>query len=130
MLLIFLLIFFVVIILGWIILVILYSQKFSKLNSDRKNFWKNRIFKIENLDDYKKIIQYDSILHWILKDLWYAGSLWEQLKKKPLILDWNIDTIWKLHKLRNKLAHEVEWINWDNSKDVKLFRTILLEILE
>jgi len=55
-------------------------------------------------------MKYDNILHHILKEYGYQGTLGDQLKAKPLIID-NLDTIWNLHKLRNRLAHDMEAIS-------------------
>jgi hypothetical protein len=37
----------------------------------------------------------------------YKGSFWEILKLCPNEIG-DLDQIWKLHKLRNKLVHELE----------------------
>jgi hypothetical protein len=49
----------------------------------------------------------DALLHQILSDLGYKWSLWEQLKQKPYILGKKLDTFWRVHKARNRAAHEM-----------------------
>lgn len=108
---------------------IVFGKK-SKLSQDKKNYYKNKIVLIEKEDWYKQIIQYDSILSNMLKDLWYNWWLWEQLKKKPKIISWKLNEIWELHKLRNKIAHEL----WNTNeellrKSATRYKVILLSIL-
>lgn len=55
-------------------------------------------------------MRYDMILHHILKDYGYSGTVGDQLKAKPRMIT-NIDTFWSLHKLRNKLAHDMETVS-------------------
>lgn len=88
--------------------------KKKKLWTSRISYYRNKITLIEKEDYYKQIIQYDSILSNILKDLWYSWWLGEQLKKKPQIISWKLNEIWELHKLRNKIAHEL----WNTSEDI------------
>ncbi len=53
-----------------------------------------------------KVIEADKILDEALKMLGYDGSLGEKLKKAgPRFSD--IDGLWSAHKLRNRLAHEL-----------------------
>lgn len=67
--------------------------------------------KIENIDSPSEhIMKYDIVLHNVLKDAGYTGTVGDQLKKKPIMIK-NLDTIWNLHKLRNKLAHDMDTIN-------------------
>lgn len=67
------------------------------------NIWKSK-------SDKEKIIEYDKLYHKILLTLWYNWSFWEILKKEPLEI-WNINEIWNLHKIRNKLVHEFDKFN-------------------
>jgi hypothetical protein len=52
------------------------------------------------------------IMHHILKDYGYSGNVGDQLKAKPRMIH-NLNTIWSLHKLRNKLAHDMDLISPD-----------------
>lgn len=98
---------FVIVILWGIILALSYKKK-SGLNKWKKDSYRKKIINLENASAEKRIINYDSLLSNILKDLWYTWTLWEQLKKKPICINNDLNEIWELHKLRNTLAHEVE----------------------
>ncbi len=67
----------------------------------------------------EKIIILDNILHNILLELWYKGTLWEILKKKPEYI-LNIEKIWELHKLRNTLVHNLDEEFSDNFLFLKI----------
>lgn len=73
------------------------------------------------ISNKEKIVVLDILLHQILKLLGYNWSFWEILKKNPKEIK-NINEIWRLHKLRNTLVHELG--NHDEEKlkkDVKLY---------
>ncbi len=55
----------------------------------------------------EKFIELDKIYHKILEKYWYSWTFWEILKQKPIIIN-NLNKIRELHKLRNKLVHELE----------------------
>ena len=69
-----------------------------------KNIFKN--MKV-NKSDKEKLIDYDKLYHKILQKFWYNWTFWEILKTKPNEI-WNLNKVWKLHKLRNKLVHDVD----------------------
>lgn len=94
----------------WIAVILIYSKK-KWLSKEKKKMYIDKLNKLESVWYEKKIINYDSILSKILNDLWYKWMLGEQLKKNPWILTNDLQSIWDLHKLRNKLAHEVEEID-------------------
>lgn len=123
----------------WVIIVLCLATvyllfKYTKkrgLSQARIQYYHNKINQLNNEDYYKQIIQYDSMLSNILKELWYSWWLWEQLKKKPIILDWKLNSIWELHKLRNKVAHELWDINEYILKSSAMkYRQILINILQ
>lgn len=58
----------------------------------------------------EKILEYDKFYHTILKEVWYSWTFADILKKHPSEID-NINHIWELHKLRNKLAHDISDID-------------------
>lgn len=102
-------IFFIIIIVAvifWLTAAFVYWKKW--INNEKKYYYRKKLEEIRKYNIEKQIIQYDSILHKILTDYWYKWSLWEQLKKNPHILKWKIQEVWRLHKLRNHIAHEVE----------------------
>ncbi|MFA6039042.1 MAG: hypothetical protein WCV62_06190 [Candidatus Peribacteraceae bacterium] len=57
-------------------------------------------------DAFRMLMEADAVLDTLLTELGYAGTLGEKLKKAgPYLPD--LDAVWKAHKLRNRLAHEV-----------------------
>ena len=55
----------------------------------------------------EKIVDMDKLYHKILKELGYNGTFGEILKAEPNEI-WDIQKVWELHKLRNKLVHEFD----------------------
>lgn len=99
-------IFLIILILG--IYLSFFYQKKKKITSE--NFLKfQKLLSNINNDKLKsnkeKILDLDKLYHKILLSVQYNWTFWEILKQKPNIIK-NIDKIWELHKLRNKIAHE------------------------
>lgn len=90
-----------------IITVIKFSIK-KKLPSNRKVYL-NKLFKwiSKKTSSKEKIIDYDKLYHKILLEMWYEWTFWDILKKEPNEI-WNINKVWELHKLRNKLVHDFD----------------------
>lgn len=106
-----------------------YSKK-KKLPLKRKHYYSNKLAQIEKEDYYKQIILFDSMLSNILKELWYEWWLWEQLRRKPTIIFKQLNPIWELHKLRNRIAHELWVINENLLKNsAARYKQIITEIL-
>jgi len=83
------------------------------LKKDKKSYYEKEIQKVSDLlSPSEKIMRYDMIMHHILKDYSYSGTVGDQLKAKPRMMN-NLNVIWSLHKLRNKLAHDMEPISAD-----------------
>lgn len=53
----------------------------------------------------EKILDLDKLYHKILLSVQYNWTFGEILKQNPNLVK-NIDKVWELHKLRNKIAHE------------------------
>lgn len=105
------LVFFVSVLIYWISVIFQFSKK-NKLDKHKIKFYKKIIRKTAIWNNNKeKIIEYDKIYHKILNDLWYAWSFWDILKQYPNEIN-DIDKIWELHKLRNKLVHEFDLVTW------------------
>ncbi len=83
--------------------------KRKKLSASKSNYLIQQYNIIKNSADNTKeqIIDYDKLYHKILKDLWYIWGFWDILKLKPKEIP-NINKIWELHKLRNKLVHDFD----------------------
>ena len=85
----------------------------KNLKKNKKEYYEKEIQKISLLPSpTERIMRYDMILHHILKDYGYSGTVGDQLKAKPRMIT-NLDAIWSLHKLRNKLAHDMGTISPD-----------------
>jgi hypothetical protein len=91
----------------WIFLILKFSKR-KKLTSTQKSFILKNYKKISKNDDIKhQIVDFDKLYHKILLELGYKWSFWEILKQKPRVIN-DINKIWELHKLRNKLVHEFD----------------------
>ena len=102
----------IVILLVGVFLTFRFSGK-KDLKKDKKDYYRKEIQKVSTLPSpTERIMRYDMILHHILKDYGYSGNVWDQLKAKPRMMN-NLNAIWSLHKLRNKLAHSMETISPD-----------------
>ncbi len=60
---------------------------------------------ISQQDPVRRVIAVDSVLDLVLKELGFAGSLGDKLKKAGPRIP-NIQAVWEAHKLRNRMAHE------------------------
>jgi len=103
-------IFLFFIVIFWIFLIFKFSKN-KKLSKDNINFFKKNIEFINKINSKKEqIIDYDKIYHKILLELWYKWTFGEILKSKPSQIN-NLQNIWELHKLRNKLSHDLDIID-------------------
>ncbi len=101
---------FVWIISFWVIVILRHSKK-KKLDESKQKELKKLLKNINSIDNNpkQKIIDYDKLYHKILQELGYEGNFWEILKKEPNEIR-DLDKVWKLHKLRNKLVHEFDLV--------------------
>jgi len=100
---------FIIIILFLVLLTFSITFSFTKKrklkDADKINFSK-KLENIKKLSSVKeKIIDLDKLYHHILLALWYKWTFWDILKQNPNSIK-DIQKIWELHKLRNKLAHD------------------------
>ena len=99
--------FFISTLVFWISIILKFSKKKKLSEADKKelkNIFKN--MKVNTIDK-EKLIDYDKLYHKILQKFWYNWTFWEILKTKPNEI-WNLNKVWELHKLRNKLVHDVD----------------------
>ncbi len=98
--------FLIIIILA--VFVILKFSKNKKLDNSKIEFYQKKLRQV-SLDNDKKhqIIDFDKFYHKILLDIWYDWTFWDILKLKPREIN-NLNKIWELHKLRNKLVHDFD----------------------
>lgn len=99
--------FFILLIIGAIFTVIKFSKK-RKLSAEKLSIFQKQANIIARAPTSKeRIIDYDKLFHAILKALWYNGTFWEILKQEPNEV-YDLQKIWKLHKIRNALVHEFD----------------------
>lgn len=92
----------------WVFFLVFFLWKKKKLWEGRRKYFLQILSKVKkNSSSKSKIIDYDKLYHNILKDIWYKWTFWEILKSNPKVII-NINKIWELHKLRNKLVHEFD----------------------
>ncbi|HPO06096.1 MAG TPA: hypothetical protein PLQ36_03225 [Candidatus Gracilibacteria bacterium] len=66
----------------------------------------SELTRLKTLSEKEQIFEYDKLLDWILQAKKIRGkSLGERMKNYPKFRD--VNAIWGAHKLRNKLAHEL-----------------------
>lgn len=73
-----------------------YQKATKKINQKQIDLQKSAILNLDTLVDHT------------LKYLGYQGSLGQKLKNNPHLFS-DINGLWKAHKLRNKIAHELDW---------------------
>lgn len=79
-----------------------------KLRQKQVYFFMGHYKKIlKNQDQKSVIIELDKMYHKILVCAWYKWDFWTILKNFPKEVD-DINRIWYLHKLRNKLVHDFD----------------------
>ena len=96
----------IVIIVFWIFITLKFKKKRKLLAYDYRMVSKKMKQVNAYADAEKQIVQYDKIYHNILKLIGYNGSFGEILKSNPKEIN-DINTVWKLHKTRNKLVHDM-----------------------
>lgn len=92
----------------WGFSIIAKYSKESLSKEDRKELKKNFTEAKKIKSEREKMIFYDKIMHNILLKLWYKWTFWEILKQKPIQVE-NLNKVWELHKIRNKLVHELDF---------------------
>jgi hypothetical protein len=106
-------VFFVIVLLIifiWIFLIFKFTKKY-KINPEKIIFFKKQLKRIVTNWSYKEqIIDIDKLYHKVLQEAGYNGTFWEILKSEPSEI-WNLQNIWELHKLRNKLVHDFDLLS-------------------
>lgn len=99
-----------IILLVWVFFTFGFGTK-KQLKKDKKSYYQKEIQKASTLPSpTERIMRYDMIMHHILKDYGYSWTVGDQLKAKPRVIS-DLNAIWSLHKLRNKLAHSMETVS-------------------
>lgn len=86
------------------------------------------IERLESRSANERIVGYDKVLDHLLTSLGYRGTLADKLKRKPRILGNRLEEVWKLHKIRNRVVHELTPVSGTEIHADK-YRKILLELL-
>ena len=113
-----------------ITMIIKYSRK-KKMSSDKRKHFATLLKRISRgSSPTEKIVDMDKLYHKILLALWYEGTFWEILKLCPNEIG-DIDKVWEIHKLRNKIVHDFdnhhEWYLNKKSLEYKREIEILLK---
>jgi len=101
----------------WVFFLVYKYTKKQKLSNEKLKSLTLKLEKIKKLrnSSKEKLIDLDKLYHLILKELWYNGTFWEILKQEPKEIR-DLNKIWELHKLRNKLVHEFDLISESSLK--------------
>lgn len=67
--------------------------------------------KFDGRSPTERIMGYDKVLDHVLAAAGHTGTLGEKLKKKPDILSGKLEEAWRLHKIRNRVAHDLDSVN-------------------
>lgn len=129
--------FFIYIIVGFVLLDILivflvvFIKKRKKFSDKDLHFIKINWFRILDLvstDPIRAIMDADKLLDFALGKRGKTGSLGEKLKQsKSLFKD--INSVWEVHKLRNKLAHEFRNLSVNEAKNaLKHYKNALKDL--
>lgn len=101
-------IFIIIFLLIAIYFAFIWWKKWKKLSKEKIKYFQKKLKQIgANISSKEKIIDSDKLYHKILQEAWYNWDFWEILKQKPIII-WDLDKIWELHKIRNKLVHDFD----------------------
>jgi len=74
-----------------------------------KKFFQENWTRILNFTDQKNaVMEADKLLDSVLKKRGYQGSMGDKLKKHGQVFS-DLNGLWTAHKLRNKLAHELDF---------------------
>ena len=104
---------FLLIIIWLITVYVLLNNKLKKsrkkLNQEQIKSLKKLLKNIElNIDSTQhQILEIDKLYHKVLREAWYNWTFWEILKLNPKEIT-DINLIWELHKIRNKIAHDFD----------------------
>lgn len=119
---------FVLVLLGFVFLTIFlaiyvfFKSKRRGLSKKDHNFivekWEG-ILKIAENDARYAILDADKLLDYLLGKKGYEGHLGEKLKKASNLFS-DLNGIWLAHKLRNKIAHELDIVLRDSEVNAAL----------
>jgi len=106
------------------LVLVISRRRRRKLSGPYKKFVHEQWYKIEQISDKSRVImEADKLLDDILSKKGKQGNLGDKLKRSEGLFP-NIDAVWEAHKVRNKLAHEVDYKLSDQEADrvIKIFK--------
>jgi len=96
-----------------------YHKKMSRAVIDEiQSEWKKII---RETDHRQAIMEADKLLDYTLTKMGYRGSLGAKLKKAPTLFS-NINDVWAAHKVRNNIAHKINY-----KVDEKTYKATMLK---
>ena len=113
-----------------IFFIILISRRKRKLTSGEEAFIRNQWRMIGKGQSPKNdILEADKLLDFALEKYGYSGSLGEKLKKASKLFS-DKNGVWVAHKMRNKLAHEINFqpSEFEFRLALESFRKVLLDL--
>ena len=122
---------FIILMLLSSIFYLIFLNKKKKLHPQKKKYFHSLMIKIKKSSNWKdQIIELDKLLHHIFLAYWLKWTFWEILKEEPPLVKWELQNIWKYHKLRNTLVHDFSpRSNNELLKSSKDYSKIIKEIL-
>jgi len=118
------LIFIVVIIIClFIVFFVLFKAKKKKLTLKDKTKIITELKKISSMTKNEQILYLDKILDFALFKLGKKGSFADKLRNSNKLFK-DINSIWSVHKLRNKIAHELgfDLSNKEYNKSINIYK--------
>ena len=117
-----------------LIILIIISAFFRKKkisNSDKKYFYKLLKEIPKHGDVERQILEYDKLLDKVLHTRGYVGSLGEKLKENPHLFK-DINGLWEAHKMRNKIAHEIDFslAKTQAQKYIQIFKSNIIMLID
>lgn len=100
-----------------------------KISQKRKHSLLQNLKKSQSYTPKEQFIFLDSLYHRTLQEYGYRGTFWEILLKKPKEIH-NIEKIWKLHKMRNKMVHELEYELKNIGENIEAYKKEFFKLLK
>lgn len=106
------LVYFIVGLIGFAVLIVIFvviKRLKNKLTAEEKKYYRQKWQEIQNEKDYRNaLLTADKLLEKVMRRKGYRGSLGEMLKKGKKDFS-DLNSVWYAHKIRNKLAHELDY---------------------
>ena len=113
-----------------IFILFLIGKRKKKISAGEEGFVRTQ-WRIVSLGRNPKndVLEADKLLDYVLGKYGYQGSLGEKLKKASKLFS-DLNGVWEAHKLRNKLAHEINFIPNQKvvSEALTSFRKALIDL--